>query len=54
MDAAVPYAVDEQLRVEALRAAVSFCGSFEDYDDSDVLAVATRFEHWLLRTGADG
>jgi hypothetical protein len=48
MDTAVPYAVDEQLRVEALRAAVSFCKAFENYDESDVLTVASQFEHWLL------
>lgn len=50
MSAAAPTAVDEQLRVEALRAAVSFCKAFENYDESDVLTVASQFEHWLLGT----
>lgn len=49
---AAPIAVDEQLRVEALRAAVSFCASLEDCVASDVIEVAEQFETWLLREGS--
>ncbi len=47
MDEAAPYAVDEQLRVEALRAAISFCGT--RCSAHEVCDVAVMFEAWLLR-----
>jgi hypothetical protein len=46
----VEYAVDEQMRVEALRIAVSFCVCFEDYDENDVMVVAERFFAFLTMT----
>lgn len=45
METAVPYAVDEQMRVEALRAAASVCGG---EDVHTVLDVAQVFLTWLL------
>lgn len=45
MEAAVPYAADEQMRVEALRAAASVCGG---EDVGTVLDVAAIFLAWLL------
>jgi hypothetical protein len=47
--AAAPYAVDEQMRVEALRAAVNFCAGHPDaYFAPGVCDVARIFEAYLL------
>jgi hypothetical protein len=49
MDPAVPYAADEQMRVEALRAAASFLsGRREQAVATDALEVADTFLSWLL------
>lgn len=56
MSTAAPVAVDEQLRVEALRAAVSIVAAKNRdvrlYVDH-VLEVATAFEAWLLRENGE-
>jgi hypothetical protein len=50
MDAAAPIAVDEQMRVEALRAAVAYFAG-RTVGIVDVLHVAEAYEQWLLRDG---
>jgi hypothetical protein len=50
MDAAAPYAADEQMRVEALRAAVA---CYAGPDAALVMALADVFLAWLLGEPVD-